>query len=123
MKFEQNLKALRLNRFLTQKEIADALHITKSTYSHYERGSRRPDVDTLYALADFFQVRIDTLFNQQSHRFVSDINFYAAMTAQEEALLHGFCDLSEFAKGRLIERLKMLQEEDAQMFHKNQDLD
>lgn len=116
MRFEQNLKALRLNRFLSQGEMAEVIHVTKSTYAHYERGTRRPDVDKIYELANFFQVRIDTLFSQQDQRFTSDIHFYSVMTDQEKLLLQDFCALSEFAKGKLIERLKILQEEDAQMF-------
>ena len=41
--FSQIFKQLRLEKGLTQQELADKLGITKSAVSMYERGDRRPN--------------------------------------------------------------------------------
>lgn len=55
------LKMLRSERGLTQQQMADALNITSVTYLRYEKGQREPSIDTLIALAEFFDVSIDFL--------------------------------------------------------------
>ncbi len=50
------LKSLRLNRKLTQKQLASALGISKSTVSMYENGNRDPSFEMLKKLADYFDV-------------------------------------------------------------------
>lgn len=57
----ERLKALRLAKAPTQKAIADAVGITEVSYQRYEYGSVRPSLDTLIALADYFDVSIDYL--------------------------------------------------------------
>lgn len=114
--FGENLRALRLNRFLSQKEVADAVKISKSTYSHYELGERRPDMDLVYQLAQYFEVHMDVFFCHHTERLISDIEFSNAMTAQQKELLRDFAGLSELSKGKLLERLAVLQVEDEVMF-------
>lgn len=57
----ERLKALRIARKPTQKEIAKAVHITEVSYQRYEYGTVRPSLDTLIALADYFDVSLDYL--------------------------------------------------------------
>lgn len=59
--FAYTLKRLRKERGLTQKELADALGIAKSTISMYENNKREPDFETEELIADFFNVDINTL--------------------------------------------------------------
>lgn len=55
------LKALRTDHDLTQKEVAEYLHIGRSTYSAYESGTTEPPPSLFIALADFYHVSIDYL--------------------------------------------------------------
>lgn len=55
------LKELRTNEHKTQKEIADIIGITQFTYCNYETERTQPDIKTLIALADHFQVSLDYL--------------------------------------------------------------
>lgn len=55
------LKQLRTNEHKTQKEIADIIGITQFTYCNYETEKTQPDIKTLIALADHFQVSLDYL--------------------------------------------------------------
>lgn len=53
------LKDMRGDRDITQKEIAEFLHIKQNTYSQYETGQRQLPVDTLIKLALFFNTSTD----------------------------------------------------------------
>ena len=44
--------------------VATALHISRVNYTRYETNAVNPDFDTLIALADFFDVTLDSLFNR-----------------------------------------------------------
>ena len=61
------LKDIREDRDITQKEIADYLHIKQNTYSQYESGKRQLPIVALIALADYYHVTTDYLLG------VSDI--------------------------------------------------
>ena len=63
-----NLKEIRLNRGLTQTEVARHLGISQNTYSNYENENRNPDVGMLIKLADLFKVSIDELFGYQEKK-------------------------------------------------------
>ena len=55
------LKKLREENMLTQKTVADSLHVRQNTYSQYETGQRQIPIDSLIALADFYKVSVDYL--------------------------------------------------------------
>ena len=57
----QRLKELREERALTQKEVAEALHINSVTYLHYEKEQREPPLGLLADFAKFFDVSVDYL--------------------------------------------------------------
>lgn len=56
-----NLKLLREQHRLTQKQVADALNIERSTYTYYERGRTLPTFSTICKLSRIFNVSIDSL--------------------------------------------------------------
>lgn len=62
--FIDNLKQLRWENNLTQKELAEKVGISKSSIGFYENGDRIPDINTLSALADFFNVSTDYLLGR-----------------------------------------------------------
>ena len=57
----QQLKLQRKAKKLTQKNVADALHVDRVTYTGWELGNHEPDLTQLIKLADFFQTSIDYL--------------------------------------------------------------
>lgn len=62
------LKQLREQKGLLQQDMADLLGISKSAYGFYEQGKRRPDLDTLAALADYFHTTVDHLLGREPVR-------------------------------------------------------
>lgn len=55
------LKELREDSDITQKCLADFLHIKQNTYSQYENGQRQPPLEVLISLAKFYKVTLDYL--------------------------------------------------------------
>lgn len=55
------LKELREERRLNQEGLALKLNVSQSTISAYEIGERTPDLETLIAIANFFNVSLDYL--------------------------------------------------------------
>ena len=63
-----NLKNLRLEKKLTQEELAKVLNLSVSTISMYETGSREPDISTLKNISEYFNVTCDYLLGLSSNR-------------------------------------------------------
>lgn len=55
------MKKLRESRRIYQREIAETLGVTTRAYQFYESGRSEPNIKTLIAIADYFQVSIDYL--------------------------------------------------------------
>ena len=62
------IKDMREDADLTQKEIADYLHIKQNTYSQYENGHRQIPIDALIALARFYRTSTDYLLGLTNER-------------------------------------------------------
>ena len=61
MNFSNNLRTLRREKHVTQKQLEAHLCLSRSTIAGYETKSHQPDFATLEKLADFFEVSIDYL--------------------------------------------------------------
>ena len=59
--FAERLKECRKNMNKTQREVADALGITESSYQKYELCKHEPKMGTLNKLAHYFDVSVDYL--------------------------------------------------------------
>ena len=59
--FGEKLKQLRINKPVTQKQIADYLGVNTVTVQRFEYGDRRPSYENLIKLCDYFQVSADFL--------------------------------------------------------------
>ncbi len=65
MAFKENLKYLRRQQNLGQKDIAEILNTTLKTVSHWETGYCEPSISQLIALADYFDVTLDELVERK----------------------------------------------------------
>ena len=61
MRLGEILAELREDRGLTQRELSKQLHISSSTISAYETGSRLPSIETVFVFAKFYDVTTDYL--------------------------------------------------------------
>ena len=59
----ENIKRLRQKSALTQKELADMLHVTAQAVSRWETGDVEPSIGTINEMAKIFKVTTDELIN------------------------------------------------------------
>ena len=58
------LRDLREDADLSQKQVAEILHIQQTVYSRYERGYQTISVEHLLVLADYYHVSVDYLLRR-----------------------------------------------------------
>ena len=64
----ERLRILREKEGLTQKQVANYLQLSRSTYTYYELGKRQPSLQTLSRLAELFHVSTDYLLGRMRYR-------------------------------------------------------
>lgn len=64
--FASVMKRLRIERGITQEQLASLLKVSRSTIGMYETGSREPDFETCEAIADIFNVDMDYLMGRSN---------------------------------------------------------
>lgn len=67
LKFE-NIRNLRIDHGLTQKQVAEILNVKQNTYSQYEIGVLNYPIDVLIKLADYYGVSVDYLLGRTNKR-------------------------------------------------------
>ncbi|AHM56379.1 transcriptional regulator, XRE family [Peptoclostridium acidaminophilum DSM 3953] len=66
--FGDRLKNLRIEKDLTQQDIADILGVGRATIAGYETKGKQPDFDKLKSISDYFDVSIDYLLGRTDER-------------------------------------------------------
>ncbi len=61
MEFKDILKDLRMEKGLTQEELAKQINFSLSVVNKWENGKKNPSVDAIKVLAKFFNVSTDYL--------------------------------------------------------------
>ena len=62
--FSARMKKLRKRNGITQSEMANVLHVSRSCVSNYEKGQRQPDMDVIRRIARYFHVSTDYLLGR-----------------------------------------------------------
>lgn len=65
MDLKDSLKAMRIERSITQEQLAKKLNISLKTISHWETGYTEPSITQLIALADLYAVSLDDLVGRE----------------------------------------------------------
>ena len=61
VKFGERICELRLEKNLSQEQLANYIGVNRRSISNWEKGSRQPDFQTLEKLVNFFDVTADYL--------------------------------------------------------------
>lgn len=72
MEFNQKLQELRKQKNLTQEELAEQLFVSRTAVSKWESGRGYPNIESLKAIANFFNVTIDELLSGEELLTVSE---------------------------------------------------
>ncbi len=57
----KHIRQQRVQKHMTQDDLAERIHATRQTVSNYETGRSRPDIDTLHLLAQALECDTETL--------------------------------------------------------------
>ena len=68
LKLGENLKKFRLQRELTQEQLADVLSVSAQAVSRWENGTTYPDITLLPTIASYFEITLDELMGMESWR-------------------------------------------------------
>lgn len=88
MSFGDNLKKARLEKGLTQEELAKMIGVAKSTLTGYERGNREPDVLKIKKLAKILDIDANTLIGIEI--ISEENNLPSILTEDEQYLLNSY---------------------------------
>lgn len=90
VEFGHKLKRLRLEKEMTQQELADKLGINRATVSSYETSALYPSVEVLIQICRFFSVSADYLLG------ICDTNCFdlSKLTIEQELIVRSL--LNEF---------------------------
>lgn len=106
------IKEYRKLKGLTQKELAKAVGMGDTTIANYEKGLRTPKKNTLFKLANAFDISIDDLFppieSAKPKQNVTKVNF----DPRQAILLSNYNKLNDNRKNKLVQTSeKLLAEE------------
>ena len=88
MEINERIKELRIEQGIKQNVVASALHIAPNTLCQYEKGTAKPSIEVLCAIADFYGVTLDQLLGRADEFGV--VNLYTDLTPEETDLLTNF---------------------------------
>ena len=91
--FSLRLQQLRLDKHMTQAQVAERIGVTASMVSSYETDIRLPSFEVMVRIADLFGVTVDYLLCREDKRFL-DIS---SLSDEEAAVV---CSMIEILKKR-----------------------
>ena len=60
----ERIRNLRVDRDLSQREVAEILHVAQNTYAQYELGVQTISTEAWMRLADFYETSVDFLMGR-----------------------------------------------------------
>ena len=122
--FSIRLKELRNKANLSQQELSKIMGISKSSINMYERGEREPGLETVGALADYFDVQTDYLLGKHDDQrsltegkkynnlIIQAVENYRQLRGYERKQMEDFLDwedmYSDLQNGRVLGDAGML---------------
>ncbi|MFT9313731.1 helix-turn-helix transcriptional regulator [Leuconostoc pseudomesenteroides] len=90
MSFEQDIKQLRLQKKMTQQELADEVHVSRQTVSTWETGKNYPSLDVLRRLSDLFDVSFEKIMFGEEIDMTDKQKSIAEAIDQDVSLKHRY---------------------------------
>lgn len=79
-KLGEALRDLRLEKNLTQEQLADKLGLTRQSVSSWERGRSLPDIEMINTIADLFGVSVNALFLTEIKSANDKLRYFRMLT-------------------------------------------
>lgn len=84
MTLGQKIKKLRLDKNLTQKDLAERVYVTFQTVSKWENDENEPDVSTLRELSKLFGCSLDYLLNEEQEEPKEELKIAPVVAPAEQ---------------------------------------
>ena len=94
----KNLRKLRLEKGISQMQLANAVWVTQQSINKYENHNIEPDIDTLIKLADYFETSVDFLIGHTDIDHVIEPVTEFELNQDEAELLENYRRLSKNQK-------------------------
>lgn len=93
----KNLRKLRMNKGVSQQQLADVMGTSQQSVNKYENHNVEPDISALIKLADYFETSIDYLVG---HTLPAEQNIVEEIepTKEETTLIRNYRHLSKDEK-------------------------
>ena len=104
----ENIGYLRKISAYTREEVANCLHISRTSYSSCEAGREMISANILISLAELYHLRTSVLLELDKKKFIKQVTLQRMGGEQMNELTDTFFRLSPFAQGCLLERASML---------------
>lgn len=80
----KNLKEIRINKNLIQKDLAEMCNISGSYYSLIEKGLRNPSIDTAKSIADSLGITLDVFYYALQHTKNPNIEIHEDLITERQ---------------------------------------
>ena len=94
--FADNITALRKKQNKKRQEVADDLGISRSSLEYYEKNKRKPDIEVLTKIADYYNVSADYLLGRTNAETTDkDLRFICEYTGLSENAITTLSELHD----------------------------
>ena len=115
--FPNILKQLRVQASMTQKELAEKLHVSQNAVFNWENGKREPGLDMIEKIAKLFMVKpsyllgYETEFIKPQNRLKNSLNNITLLKTNNQKLenvVRSFSRLNSKGQEKAVEQLELL---------------
>ena len=99
MNISEEIKNQRVKNKWTQEQLADILNVSRSTVSSWEVGRNYPDLETIVAISDLFEISLDELLRGDK-KMLEQIKHYLDWPLQLYALQEAEFSLQDELRGK-----------------------
>ena len=89
-----NLKILRDEASVSQKQLAEAIGVSQQSINKYENHNIEPDIETMIRIADYFNTSVDYLIGHTDVRRKIEVVHAYELNADEVKIIDGYRNLS-----------------------------
>ncbi len=93
------LKQLRIEKGLTQEQLAEVFHVSSRTVSRWETGTNMPDISLLVPLSNFYEIDVRELMEGEKD---------SEMNKEIEEVATKMADYADSEKGRLFKWIQIV---------------
>lgn len=108
----KNLKALRVEKGISQQKLAEKINTNQQNIHRYEHGCYEPDIQTLKLLANFFETSIDYLVGNTDIRHKIESVQPFDLNTDEAILIEKYRSISRNARSSVMNMIDTFLEQD-----------